>query len=737
MTRKTINLLLLCIVASTSTIMAQQKKSFTLDDLQYGGSTYFAMQPQNVYTTWWGNQCVEQDAEQCLAINARTARKTTLFKLSQLNNCANLPDSDRLHSCYSLDFPYPDKTQVLAQTKSERLLIDWKAKKVVWRQPIDHNATAQDFNGVSRCQAYVRNDNLYVGTPEGKELAVSTDGSHDLVYGQSVHRNEFGIEKGTFWSPQGHLLAFYRMDQSMVPDYPQVNIDTRIATLIPDKYPMAGEKSHKVSVGIFNPANSQTVWLQTGDPTDRYFTNITWSPDETTVYVIELNRDQNHAQLVAYDAATGKRQQVLYEEKHPRYVEPLHGLSFLPWDSHKFIYQSQRDGFNHLYLFDLSKPADNGWKDAFQGGQYKESCLVSQITKGNFVVMDFLGFNKEKHSIVIASNELNPIQSNLFSVDLATGSRSLLGSGKGVHTGVLSSDGTQVLDRYSSPDVPRSVNIIATADGKATNILTASDPWADYDVPEISCGTIKAADGQTDLYYRMVKPVGFDPAKKYPTVIYVYGGPHAHNVDASRNYLTRGWEIYMAQKGYLLFILDNRGSENRGLAFENCTFRHLGDIEMQDQMKGIEYLRSLAYVDTTRLGVHGWSFGGFMTVNLMCTYPDVFKVAVAGGPVIDWKYYEVMYGERYMDTPQTNPEGYKSSSLLGKSKNLKGHLQIITGYDDHTCVQQHTLSFLRACIDAGKQPDFFTYPGDDHNMVGRDRIHLHERITQYFENWLK
>lgn len=322
MTRKTINLLLLCIVASTSTIMAQQKKSFTLDDLQYGGSTYFAMQPQNVYTTWWGNQCVEQDAEQCLAINARTARKTTLFKLSQLNNCANLPDTDRLHSCYSLDFPYPDKTQVLAQTKSERLLIDWKAKKVVWRQPIDHNATAQDFNDVSRCQAYVRNDNLYVGTPEGKELAVSTDGSHDLVYGQSVHRNEFGIEKGTFWSPQGHLLAFYRMDQSMVPDYPQVNIDTRIATLIPDKYPMAGEKSHKVSVGIFNPANSQTVWLQTGDPTDRYFTNITWSPDETTVYVIELNRDQNHAQLVAYDAATGKRQQVLYEEKHPRYVEP-------------------------------------------------------------------------------------------------------------------------------------------------------------------------------------------------------------------------------------------------------------------------------------------------------------------------------------------------------------------------------------------------------------------------------
>ncbi len=235
----------------------------------------------------------------------------------------------------------------------------------------------------------------------------------------------------------------------------------------------------------------------------------------------------------------------------------------------------------------------------------------------------------------------------------------------------------------------------------------------------------------------MVKPIGFDPNKKYPTVVYVYGGPHAHNVDARWHYASRSWETYMAQKGYLLFILDNRGSEHRGRDFEQATFRQLGQKEMQDQMKGVEYLKSLPYVDADRMGVHGWSFGGFMTISLMTNYPDVFKVGVAGGPVIDWKWYEVMYGERYMDTPKSNPEGYAETSLLSKAKNLKGKLQIIIGYNDQTVVPQHSLSFLEECIKAGTQPDFFVYPGEPHNMRGHQSVHLHERITQYFEDYLK
>ena len=240
-----------------------------------------------------------------------------------------------------------------------------------------------------------------------------------------------------------------------------------------------------------------------------------------------------------------------------------------------------------------------------------------------------------------------------------------------------------------------------------------------------------------DLYYRITKPSDFDPNKKYPAVIYVYGGPHAQMITNTRNYGASGWDIYMANHGYVVFTLDNRGSSNRGLLFENCTFRNLGTEEMKDQMKGVEFLKSTGFVDPDRIGVHGWSFGGFMTTNLMLTYNDIFKVGVAGGPVINWALYEVMYGERYMDTPESNPEGYKGNNLTLRAGDLKGKLQIIIGANDPVCVPQHTMSFLRACIDAGTQPDFFTYPGDEHNMRGRDRVHLYTRITQYFEDYLK
>jgi dipeptidyl-peptidase-4 len=392
---------------------------------------------------------------------------------------------------------------------------------------------------------------------------------------------------------------------------------------------------------------------------------------------------------------------------------------FLPWNPQQFVMQSQRDGYNHLYLYNT------------------DGKLIRQLTKGNWVVMQLIGFNEKSKSIIYASNERHPIQRNLFAVNVKDGKRKALDNGKGWHNAQLSPTGKTLIDSYSEPDVPRRMVITDTQTGKQRDLFTAKDPWEGYAVPQYESGSIKAADGQTDLYYRMVKPADFDPQKKYPTVIYVYGGPHAHNVSASWHYGSRSWETYMAQKGYLLFILDNRGSENRGRDFEQATFRQLGQVEMEDQMKGVEFLQSLPYVDQQRMGVHGWSFGGFMTITLMTNHPEVFKVGVAGGPVIDWKWYEVMYGERYMDTPQTNPEGYAKTSLLTKAKDLKGKLQIITGYNDATVVPQHCLSFLAECIKAGTQPDFFVYPGEPHNMRGHQSVHLHERITQYFEDYLK
>ena len=700
-------------------VSAQQKQLFTLEDLNFGGKNYRNMMPKNLYTTWWGDQLVELDADHCSTVDAKTGKKEQLIALDDVASLTGSTEQNRMRHLYNAEFPYAGKTVVKLMNGQELMLVDWKAGKLLAKYD-RNNVQAEEWNAASRVFAFVRDWNLFVADDAGKVKQVTTDGSREIVYGQSVHRDEFGITKGLFWSPGGSRLAFYRMDQSMVKDYPQVDIFNREATYEPDKYPMAGETSHEVTVGIYDVATGGTLYLKAGDPKDRYFTNIAWSPDSKTVYMFELNRDQNDCRLVSYDATTGEKKAELYREQHEKYVEPLHPIVFLPWDKSKFIMQSQRDGYNHLYLMNA------------------DGRMLRQLTKGKWVVLDVLGFNEAQKSVVYLSNEVNPIQSNLFAVNVANGKSQRLDNGRGYHGGELSATGKLLLDRYSEPDVPRNIDIVSMNGSKpqAKNLLTAADPWKDFEVPTYECGTIKAADGTTDLYYRMVKPANFDPNKKYPTVIYVYGGPHAHNVDARWHYSSRSWETYMAQKGYLLFILDNRGSENRGREFEQATFRQLGQIEMADQMKGVDFLKSLPYVDADRMGVHGWSFGGYMTITLMTNHPDVFKVGVAGGPVIDWKWYEVMYGERYMDTPQTNPEGYEKVSLLKQAKNLKGKLQIITGYNDATVVPQHCLSFIAECIKAGMHPDFFVYPGEPHNMRGHQSVHLHERITQYFDDYL-
>lgn len=738
--KRCIYLLVLCIMAMTGKGVAQEKKAYTLEDVIPGGSNYFNLTPMNFHgLQWWGETCVYPTIENITTFDVKTGMGGVLVTLEGVNKVlaeGALPYKPAqplkpLRSLQGAFLPWSGKKVVMLRQGAYMLGYDFGQRKVVnlFRIP-EPGATNFDFCKANGYMAYTAGDNLYVAhagdnsTMVNPAVTAGGDGrwpaSHDIVYGQAVHRNEFGIMKGTFWSPGGTYLAFYRMDQSRVTDYPQVNTSTRIATLEPDKYPMAGMTSHKVTIGVYHVQSGKTVYLQAGDPTDRYFTNISWSPDEKNIYVIELNRDQNHAQIVRYDAATGGGREVLYEERHPKYVEPQHPLAFLPWDETKCIYQSQQSGYNHLYIFDLKKKT------------------MTPLTQGDWVVQGILGFNAARRLVIINSTEISPLQTNVFAVDVKTGKRTIIGKRDGMHRALLSERGDYVIDSFTSVDVPREIDILPTNGKKGVNLLTAEDPMTKaYNLPEISVGTLKAADGKTDLYYRLIKPVGFDASKKYPAIIYVYGGPHAQMIHNTRFYDARGWDLYMAQKGYVMLTVDNRGSDNRGLEFENCTFRHLGVEEMKDQMKGVELLKSLPYVDAARIGVHGWSFGGFMTTNLMLTYPDTFKAGVAGGPVIDWKYYEVMYGERYMDTPQGNPEGYQRSDLKQKAGNLKGRLEIIIGGTDPTCVPQHTYTFLRACIDAGTHPDLFIYPEDGHNMVGKDRVHLHEHITRYFDDFLK
>lgn len=708
----------LCLLLSIPAMA--QTKQFTLEDLNFGGTHYRQFQPKNIYLAWHGDRLVRQDVEELSYIDTRTGKRTRIATLAEVNKAS----ADTVRSFLYAECPWPKEPIVLLRADKSRLLYNFKTKRTVWSQTAEGESHAE-FCPASKATAFVKDNQLWITLADGGRRQLTTDGSREIVYGQVVHRDEFGIKKGTFWSPDGQRLAFYRMDQSMVEDYPQVDNSTPMATPAPDKYPMAGRTSHKVTVGIHDIATAKTIYLAAGDPTDRYFTNIVWAPDGHHIYMVEVNRLQQDAAIVEYDAATGARTRELYTEHNDKYLSLTHPMEFLPWDSSKFIFQTARDGYNHLYLLDTAGSAPR------------------QITKGDWQVEQFIGFNKTTRSAVYASTEVHPLQSNIYAVDLATGKRTPLDDGRGYHPGTawmgspLSESGAMLFDRYTEPDVPRKIDLLSTAKAKALNLLDAPDPWAGYEQPQFLTGSIKADDGTTDLYWRMVRPAGFDPAKRYPTVVYVYGGPGIRNVEARWHWDSRSWETYMAQKGYIVFILDNRGSSSRGMAFEQATWHQLGQVEMRDQMKGVEYLRSLPYIDMDRLGVHGWSYGGFMTISLMTNYPDVFKVGVAGGPVIDWKWYEVMYGERFMGTPQNNPDGYAKTSLLPKAKNLKGRLQIIIGMNDPVVVPQHALSFIDACIEAGTQPDFFVYPGEPHNMEGHKSVHLHERITRYFDDYLK
>ena len=534
-----------------------------------------------------------------------------------------------------------------------------------------------------------------------------------------MHQNEFGINGGLFWSPDGSRLAFYRMDQSMVSAYPLVHTNTRKATEEKLYYPMAGMPSHHVTLGIYDVASGKTTYIKTGEPKEKYLTNISWAPDSKTVYIAEVNREQNHMDLKAYDPATGDYIKTLFSEHNDKYIEPQWPMRFIPGRDKEFVWQTRRDGYTHLYRYNV------------------DGKLLGQITRGAWEITDFLGFADGGKTIVYSSTQLSPIDRVIASVSIDGRKTRILTPQAGWHVGQLSSDGKYLLDTYESLKNPTENRLLSVPTGKPIATLYQSkDPEAGFINPEITFGTIKAADGVTDLHYRLLKPTNFDPAKKYPTIVYVYNGPHAQLVQNRFHAGCLGWDLYMATKGFVIFTVDGRGSAHRGAAFEQVIHRHLGKNEMADQMKGVDFLKSLPYVDADRIGVAGWSYGGFMTTNLMLTYPDVFKVGSAGGAVTDWARYEIMYGERYMDSPQDNPEGYKETNLSLRAGNLKGRLLLIHGTIDPTVVWQHTQLFVDACVKAGTYPDYMIYPEHKHNVLGVDRVHLNYTMARYFMDHL-
>ncbi|MFK7809504.1 MAG: DPP IV N-terminal domain-containing protein [Saprospiraceae bacterium] len=575
-----------------------------------------------------------------------------------------------------------------------------------------------DFNKTNKKAAFTVNNNLYVASKSNKQKAIFTSDDPNIVTGQAIARYEFGISKGTFWSPQGNLLAYYQKDETDVADYPILDITTTPGSLRNVKYPMAGQKSEYGKVGVYNMVTNKNIFLEVDGPKDQYLTNLSWSPDEQTVFVAVVNRDQNHMWLNAYDSNTGKFIKTLFEETHPKYVEPENPVWFLPDSNNEFLWLSERDGFMHVYHYNT------------------DGKLLNQLTKGDYVVTKILGLSHSRKKLIIEGTDESGLNKYAYSINIKNGKRKKLSKKSGVHSYKLDDSGAFLVDQYSSLKTPFVVDVINTRGKHVSTLLASTDPLAGYQVGKTELVELQTKDG-TPLHARIIKPSNFDSRKKYPVLVYVYGGPHAQMVSNRRLAGAPLWMHYMAQKGYIIFTLDGRGSANRGFNFENVIHRDLGNFEVKDQMTGVDYLKSLPFVDADRMAVHGWSYGGFMTTTMMLKTPDVFKAGIAGGPVTNWEYYEAMYGERYMDRPEENPEGYKQANLMNHASKLKGDLLLIHGTVDDVVVMQHNLALVQKFVEEGIQIDFFPYPMHPHNVRGKDRIHLMEKVLNYVEEKLK
>lgn len=702
-------------------VLFGQSNMLTIEDATMGAS--FKFKPEDIAGIQWQdnhNFTYVKDMNKIVRYNIKSNTEKTILGLDDINSVLAEKKISSLRAISR--YTWESQTVLNFNTGSSTVLFDVARKKIVHSVSYDKSAANLNYHVASKKIAYTIANNVFVSMPNGKAIQVTNDDDKAIVNGSDyVHRQEFGIKEGLFWSKSGHALAFYRKDERMVADYPLVDVTTRIAELNNIKYPMAGETSEEVSLGVYNIETGTTIFIKPFGNKNDYLTHIGWDPNDEYIYIAELNREQNHMRFNKYSATTGQFLGTMFEEKNGKWVEPEKDMVFLESKPDQFVWFSERDGFTHLYLYNTN-------------GE-----LIKQLTKGNFVITDLLGFDDKEENFYVMTTEASPLERNLYKFNSKTGKGTRLTNAAGTHIVKLSPDKKYFVDSYSNFNTPRKIDLVNTNGIITKPLLTAKNPFEanHYRLGEMTTGTIKAADNNTDLYYRMIKPLDFDSSKKYPVIVYVYGGPHAQLITNSWLGKASLFDYYLAQKGFIVFTVDSRGSADRGFEFESVIHRQNGQEEMKDQMKGIEFLTSLPYVDAEKIGVSGWSYGGFMTTSLMTNYPEIFKVGVAGGPVIDWKYYEVMYGERYMDTPQENPEGYTKTSLLPKAKDLKGRLLMIHGYIDPVVVPQNSLMFLKAATDANVLVDYSIYPTHEHNVLGKDRVNLNKKIAQYFIDYLK
>ncbi len=609
----------------------------------------------------------------------------------------------------------PDSNALLLVSPTELYWFDLKTQTA--RALVTGKETLRDpkISPDGRWVSFVRDYNLWVvEVAGGRQRQLTRDGREELIEGQLdwVYPEELEIRTAYWWAPDSSRLAFLEMDERPVTRYPLVNFLSYTAGVNFMRYPKAGDPNPIVRVGVVPVAGGKIAWMNTGAATDMYIPRVAWLPDSRRLAIQRLNRAQTRLELAFADALSGQAKPVLTEED--KYWINLHGDPKFLDDGRRFLWTSERDGFPHLYLYDVV------------------GTMVKQLTRGAWEA-DLLGVDEKQGVVYFVSTEKSPIERHLYRVPLAGGEPARLTRQGGNHSINLSPNAAWYVDTYSNALTPPRQDVYR-ADGTRAAILNENKvtELAEYALSPVEFLTVRGATGER-LHAFMIKPPDFAPSRRYPVLVYIYGGPHSQIVRDTWGDRRSLWHQMMAQKGYIIFGLDNRGMAARGHAFESPIYHHMGREELADQLAGVEYLKSLPYVDGSRIGIYGGSYGGYMTLNALFRAPDVFKAGVALAPVTDWRQYDTIYTERYMGLPQDNAEGYKESSPVTHAGNLRGKLLLAHGTGDDNVHFANTVELSEEFVKAGRYADLLIYPARGHGISDPPAaLHLYRRITQFF-----
>jgi dipeptidyl-peptidase-4 len=566
--------------------------------------------------------------------------------------------------------------------------------------------------------SFRRGNDLYSLDIRRKETSrLTTDGSKTLWNGRLdwVYPEELELETAHWWSPDSTRIAYLQFDLSRQPLYPHADLLSLQPVYEPQRYPKAGEPNADVRLGVVPAGGGRTRWLDTGDTRDSLVARVAWTPDSRSVFVRRMNRIQNRLDLLRVDAQSAQSSPVLREED-PYWINVGHHLQFVK-NGAEFLWASERDGFRHLYRYSI------------------DGKLLAQVTRGDWEVTDLVCVDEPRAQVYFVSTEKSPLERHLYRAGLDGAGSARVTEQAGVHDVSASPDCSSYLDTHTSLAGPFR-QTIHNSDGTQVAVVHEADRSVldKYEILPWEVVEVKTPGGAV-LYGRLLKPAGFGAGKKYPAIVDVYGGPHVQVV--SNAWPGLGWVQAMAHKGFVIWQMDNRGSAFRGHKWESAIFRNLGAKELEDQKTGVQHLISTGFVDPERIGIHGWSYGGFMTLNALLHAPEVFRAGVAGAPVTDWRNYDTIYTERYMSLPADNPDGYHRASPVHYAANLKGKLLLIHNFEDDNVLFQNSLQMADALQRAGKQFAWMIYPLKAHGLSGKARRHAMEAATEFFERNLK